>query len=209
MSNRYEWPSNLEKHIEQPKEEFSESDILEKDDVREARDRIEKAGDILLKKYGKFEDCRVFIEYICRMESFFAIAEINNWQTEDTKRDMMDIEFGFFAQKTHFGRNILDEIYSEFKFKHSSINQIEEAGDRLIEKYKNLNEEEYEDYCEFIKYLMDICEFSLKAGNPDFNLDEDRKRLVTEKISQLTSDGTPKPKELEEIYQEFQIEVEK
>lgn len=161
-------------------------------------EKVEIAYVKTVEKYEKYEDCRAFVEYLRTLEKVFTEAKWRNWDSEQSKTELIKTKIKLMAGQGSVGEDVLNSIYDDFRKTGSDIGKIYDAVNKLIEKYQDNSE------CkEFILYLQYLYLNFHNAQQESLTPDELKERLVKARMDVLAGDGSPSLPVLEGIYIEF------
>jgi hypothetical protein len=161
-------------------------------------EKIEIAYVKTVEKYGEYEDCKAFAEYLRTIEKVFTEAKFNNWDAEKNKDELIKAKIMLLASGGSIQEDVLQSIYSDFRQSGTTLDKIYEIVNKLLEKYGD------DQGCnEFILYLQYLAINFQEASRERLNNDQLKDRLVKARMEVLASGGEPDLSTLEKIYQEF------
>lgn len=161
-------------------------------------ERVEIAYVKTVEKYGDYQDCKSFVEYLRTIEKIFLEAKARNWDSETNKHELIKAKIKSLAESKTVSEEVLASIYDDFRKAGSDINKLYEIVNQLLEKYS----EDLE--CkEFILYIQYLYINFQNAEKDKLSMEELKERLVRARMEVLASDGSPELIMLENIYTEF------
>ena len=183
--------------------------------VAEEKVKIEEAHIKIWGEYGKYENLRGFIHYITALEKVFAEAKIRNWDAQQSKEAIINVEIGLVAEESGIPADTFKKIYDDFKeaVEKGQIVEDEESGysgsassrsDRIRKAASFLLEKNKDNKgcIKFIKFVERVL-IGFRDSSVEEDLDEIKEDLIRAEMGFLSSDGDPALKRLEEIYSEF------
>ena len=161
-------------------------------------EKVEIAYVKTVEKYGEYQDCKSFVEYLRTIEKVFLEAKMRNWDAETNKNELIKAKIKSLSDAKAVSADVLSSIYDDFKKAGSDVNKIYEIVNKLLEKYKDNSE------CkEFILYIQYLYINFQNAEEESLSMDELKERLVRARMEVLASDGHPELITLENIYNDF------
>lgn len=189
MAGEKQMKNKFEKFDQAYEREFKLQAELEKVEIAYVR---------TVEKYGEYEDCKSFAEYLRTIEKVFLEAKMRNWDAETNKNELIKAKIKSLAGTRNVGEEVLNSIYDDFKKAGNDVNKIYEIVNKLLEKYSNNSE------CkEFILYIQYLYVNFQNAEKNRLPMDELKERLIRARMEVLASDGNPELIILEKIYNEF------
>ena len=165
-------------------------------------EKIDLAAGKVKEKYGDYEELKEFVDYLEAMERLFIRAELENWGDTRIKEELVVSEIRIFSKEFHLDEDVLKKIKDDFGQYCFTVRQIHEIAERLLEKYASC-----EDCKNFIEYLKETNLFFIEAEKNHWNRNVIKEKLCKLRMKNLTSDGSPDLKILEEIKVEFEKQL--
>jgi hypothetical protein len=167
-------------------------------ELHQEMEKIEIAYVKMVEKYGEYQDCKAFAEYLRTIEKVFTEAKFNHWDAEKNKDELIKAKITILAKAGPIREDVLQSIYDDFKKSGATLDKIYEIVNKLLEKYGN------DQGCsEFILYLQYLFINFQEASREKLTHDQLEERLIKARMEVLASDGKPKLSTLENIYREF------
>jgi len=189
--------NNSDKKPNNPLENFDMAYSRERK-LQEEFEKIEIAYSKTAEKYKDYAECLEFAHYLKTIEKVFAEAKTRNWDADKVKDSLIEVRIKILSEETSINESVLQSIHDDFKKMGTDIGKINEAAQRLLDKYKE--EKECSEFILYIQYIL-INFSSFKEG--ELNMTDMKDRLVSARMQVLSSDGKPDLKTLETIYKEF------
>ncbi len=163
--------------------------IQEREKIKEEIDKI--VGKI--EKECQFEVLKEFVRYLGSLESIFIDYSGNRRKIEE---EYIKLEIKSFSISSGIDPSAFLVVLSMFKTQLKAV-KIKAIANVIEEKCPN----DLDDYQEFIDHLEKV--FTAFEEGKDSDEEVIKKKLIEEKIRQLSSDGEPSREELERISVDF------
>lgn len=167
-------------------------------------EKIELVAEKITKKYNEYQSLQSFVSYLKGMEKLFAQAKIFNWNDTRTKEELIKAETHFFSLDSGVDEDIFLTIRDDFGLVYTTVKQVYEATEKLLEKYAACGE------CkEFIEYMKRISLLFIEAKKENWDTRIIKENLYKYRMKKLSADGDPRLEVLEEVRMEFEKEISK
>lgn len=165
-------------------------------------EKIEMACAKVKEQYGENDQCIAFIDYIRTIEKVFAESKIRNWDAEESKNQLIEIEMGLLADRAEMDKGVFSSVYDDFKIACADVSKITEVEKSLLEKYQDNQE-----CCDLIKYIANLYTSFYSNEIEKGSMTNLKKNLIRARMNVISSDGNPALRVLENIYEDFQTMI--
>ncbi|EKE16509.1 MAG: hypothetical protein ACD_11C00004G0007 [uncultured bacterium] len=185
---------------ERMEEKFFEEQVK----IEKEFEKIELVAEKITEKYKEYQSLQSFVLYLKGMEKVFAQAKLSNWKDTKTKEELIKTEMHFFSMDSGVDEDIFLTIRDDFGMVYTTVKQVYEATEKLLEKYAACAE------CkEFIEYMKKISLLFIEAKKENWDTQIIKENLYKYRMKKLSADGDPRLEVLEDVRMEFERELSK